>query len=465
MLTLRKTGKFSWKFSYVLILLVVLAISYSTLITHLTKEKIRTDSFIIYTSGWLLKNGNNPYIRTKDTPAINPSEHRKTIPNLSPPFATMVVSIASNWLKETQLELAVRLLNIITNLLAIFLLVNYFFQQNKLFIFLAITLLDFAFMGTIYSFSFGEISLFLNLLLILSMLFYHKNKDVYAGSVLGFAANIKLFFGIFVFLYLAQKRPKALTGFIITASTLAITPIIIYGFSLYLGYFKTLSEIDWYPVNLNASYLGMLCRIFGDANARFHSIFNLPTMTYTLYYSICTYYIYLIFNITKKLKNNAAKSYAFVITSMLLLSPLGWYYYFPLLLLGFIDYFKSIQQRKNYLIYLFAFLVILLVLNMPYGMQRTDTTSLLFQLTIGSYLFVCLLGFHIAQLCLLKSTEQTPTQSQKPTLLSNNLFILVFSAIFLISTSVGLFRFTKTKPNNTIHTNSNQQTNLLLNLN
>lgn len=457
---------FSWKYVYAITLLVVLTICYTHIIHKIQQEKIRTDSFIIYTSAWLANQGKNPYLRTDDTPLINPSKQTTTIPNLSPPFATMCVSVISRWLSEPEFSLGIRLLNTLTSLIAIFLLTNFFFQKQFLLNFLNLTLLSFAFMGTVYSFSFGEISLLLNFILICSMILYHKNKQMSAGALLGFAVNIKLFFGLFILLYLAQKKHKALLSFVITSLVLAAIPIIIYGLAPYLGYIKALSEVDWYSANLNASYFGMLNRIFGDTQARFQSIWHMPILTKIFYYLICLAYIPFIIKTCRKLNSQPALAYGFITTCMLLLSPLGWYYYFPLLISGLIIYFKQIQENKNYLAYLLLLVVILLVLNIPYGMQKSDQTSLLFQLTMGSYLFFCLLIFHFAQWKLINKNNlySNNPNTSKQALLSNNLLTLVFSAVFLISTSVGLLKFfypSNTRPN--MNSNKNQNNHLTLN--
>ena len=451
--------KTSGHFCFFMIMLSLLGVCYASLITYLTHKKVYNDTSLIFISSYLLNRGENPYMLTPELKQYVAKKQqakakntepdltlgiveKTTIPNLSPPFATMLVSFFSRFISEQQFSLGIKLLCIIGELVALYFLSQRYFQHQKWFAYFSFILINFSFMGTVYNISFGEIALLLNFLLIVSTLCYEKKKDFSAGILLAFAANIKLFFAIFLLLFLAQKRYRALCSFILAGIFFATLPFYCYGLVPYQGYLKALSELYWYPVNWNASYLGILSRIFGDKANYYHSLFQFPVITFIIYYGLVAGYAVFIFKFCQALKDNVIQAVALLVPCMLLLSPLGWYYYFPLLILSFLHLFKKIQQKKNYLIYVFSFLTLLLVINFPVGVQMKHSISLAFQLTIGSYLFACLFLFHCMQLhCCLKDKRIISIEETKQRLLSKNILMLIFTVIFSVSTAVGFWLF------------------------
>lgn len=465
------------KIVYVLVLLFALISSYITLICYITKNKLYTDTALIYASSYLLNKGDNPYILPKNLKQLLDNKHEKihfyaekegtkladkklklnqtTLSNLSPPFATMIVSVFSRNMSEQHFSLLIKIFNIIANLIALYFLAYYFFKKQKYYAYLCLVLMSFAFMGTIYSFTFGEISLVLTFLLISSCFLYQNKRDLSAGAVLSFAVNLKLFFGLFIILFIAQKRYKSLMSFILLSVLFGSLPLFFYGIAPYLGYLKALSEIYWYPVNWNASYFAILTRIFGDGSGLFPSLWNVSALTHVTYYLIFICYVLFIYKFCRKLKNDSTQAFALIIPCMLLLSPLGWYYYFPLLTLSFVHFFQKIKGDSNYLAYLFIFLSLLLVLNLPVGVQTNNFVSLAYQLTSGSYFFFCLFIFHIVQsyYCLVGSKKHAELQfksKREDGVLSQNLMLLLLSVIFITPTSVGLFDFVVHKPENKV---------------
>lgn len=454
---------------YLFVLLFALTSSYIALIGFLTKHKVYTDTALIYISSYVLNQGNNPYDLPDNLKELLHKKHlaraekqdkasvkktapvkQTTIANLSPPFATMLVSVFSRFMTEQQFSLGIKIFNILANLLALYLLANMLFAKQKWRAYLSLLLMDFGFMATVYSFTFGEVSLLFNCVLITSCIFYKNKKDKTAGIILAFAANIKLFFGLFCLLFLAQKRYKALASFVLTGLVFALLPLFIYGLEPYFGYLKALSEVYWYPINWNASYLAILSRIFGDAANHFQSLWHMPMLTHGIYYFIFAIYTVFIYFFCRKLKHDALSSFALFIPCMLLLSPLGWYYYFPLLTLSLVHYFKKIQESAAYLYYLFFLLALLLVLNFPVGVQTKSATTVGFQLGYGSYYFYCLFMFHLVQcFCYLKASNNPNVNSklnQNLNLVSENMLVLLFSVIFIFTTSIGLLDFVRHKP-------------------
>lgn len=408
-----------------------LVFAYAHLISLMEKKKLSSDSIIFYTSGSLLQLGENPYLRPVYMAPLNPNhDHLTTIPNLCPPFTTMLFGIAAKWTSLSQFSWGLQFLNVVAGLIAVFLIAQYFFRKRRTaFIFLVVLL--FSFVPSLFSILLVEPTFLINLLVVASFIFYKNKKDATCGALLGIAINIKLFLGLFILLFLAQKRYRALISFLVSLIILALIPLFIYGPFVYGGYITALSEVDWYPVNLNASYFGMLCRIFGGGDVRlFDSIWNYPAVTYIVYYLIGAAYIPILFKLCRRLERRPARAYSVFITSMLILSPLGWYYCLPLLLFSFIVYCVEAQEKKYVWIYWVLLALIILLFNLPFITIPEKTASLLYQLGVKSLLFVGLFLFHLAQLIL--SRDQSKQHHSMP----NYKLLLIFGFFFFASSLV-----------------------------
>lgn len=416
-----------------LVIFLMIIFIYASIISYFARHEIITDSKLMHISVRLAGAGKNPYLKDDEAKALWPCSHSPYIHNLSPPSAILMATPFMLHLDYRHSYALVLTICCFANLLAIGLLARRFFQQNWWQAFLAIAIMDYAFMFSIYNLTFGDIALGLNALLIFSFLALEKKQPMLSGLFLGIAVNLKLFFGLFFIFLLAKKNYAALCYFGLFASLIAAASFYLYGIETYLTYIGTLHHIDWYGFNWNASYYGFLSRLFYNPSEKITTIFHLPFMVTYPYYALLAAYCFIIVAVCKKLNNNLPLNISFIITCMLLLSPLGWAYYFPCLLLCFIVVFKEIQTEHHYLAYFFSMLMILFVMALPFNLQIGYHLNIIQQQTWGNILFIALLSFHLLILHLIYFSRK-----QRPTLISPRFLNLLFSTIFIIATGCGL---------------------------
>lgn len=424
-----------------LLFILILAFGYSLELGYLFVQQMQTDERVLYISGWLLDHGRDPYYNPQVAQVLYPGTQREFLLNLNLPFVTMLVAISSKLVSAPSFSIIFWSSNLLAGLLSIWLLVQYFSRQYRLLIFLSLTAFAFASVSSICSVIYGSFALILSFLFICSFILYDKKMYGLAGAVLGLAFSIKLFFGLFIFLFLAQKRYRAFAGFVLCALLTALIPLLWYGFFPYVSFFKLLRTVDWYAISWNASYYGVLCRIFGDPTGKFESVWSLSFLSQALYYVIFFSYVVLIVRISTRLKSRADYSYSIVVISALLLSPLGWFYYFPLLLLGLVSYLREIQYRSNFYIYFLVITIFLLCVNMPFGMNPAKEASLTFQLTMANYLFIALMVYHLVQIYLFCCSKEV-LQHDGSHFTNYKLWIMVFSVLFFMP-AIYIFIFNK----------------------
>lgn len=412
---------------------LTIAFIYANIIGHFSQYSIITDSKLMHLSVQLAHSGNNPYLKDEQAKILWPCAHSAYLYNLSPPAAILIATPLMQYLDYGHSYALVMTLCCITNLVALAMLAYRFFREHWFNAFLVIAIMDYAFMFSIYNLTFGDIALGLNALIIFIFLALEKHKPTLSGLLLGIAVNLKLFFGLFFIFLLAKKEYAALCYSIFFAALISIVALYFYGPDAYASYTAVLHHIDWYGFNWNASYYGFLSRLFYNPSEKIATVFHVPLMVTYVYNALLAVYTWLIFAVCRRLKNNFPLNMSFIITTMLLLSPLGWAYYFPFLLLCFIVVFKEIQTERHYLFYLFVMLSILFVIALPFNLQNGYSLSIIQQQTYGNIFFGALFSFHLLILHLIYYSKK-----QKTELISTRLLYLLFSTIFLISTGAGL---------------------------
>jgi len=106
-----------------------------------------------------------------------------------------------------------------------------------------------------------------------------------------------------------------------------------------------MQSVYWYASSWNASFLGFFVRLFGgyDINT---PLISLPIISYPLYFltALATLFgliKFILRNPNLSFIDKTDQDFSIVIICMLLLSPLGWLYYFPFLCIAFITLSKA----------------------------------------------------------------------------------------------------------------------------
>ncbi|MBI5926094.1 MAG: DUF2029 domain-containing protein [Aquabacterium sp.] len=329
-----------------------------------TEDPTATDFYKFYLSAERLKTGESPYwklpprlnkgdpceeknrwtqlqnqkpVNENDIKSFNPSSSCLH-PNLNPPiFGLVILPLSSVPFKLAWWIWAS--LSTISGIFAMWLLGKRHTTSKashlKKTAWLCIAL--FLYYPTYCNFAYGQVTLFLLLPLTLSWLALERNQPLRAGAWLGIATAFKPIFALFIVSLLASRKPRAAASLISTTCVISFAGLLWLGGPVHADYALALRDITWTTSNWNASLTGFFARIFGGAE-------NPPWLhppllgdAATTFFSLLI--IFMLFGAIKQTKplghaERAAHVYALTIPALILISPLGWIYYFPLLTLS-----------------------------------------------------------------------------------------------------------------------------------
>lgn len=247
------------------------------------------------------------------------------------------------------------------------------FQKQQLNYVLGFFLAFFVYYPTFTNMQFGQVTLFLMPLITGAWLAARQKNYYWLGILLGIAASIKPFIGLFFLYLLIRCEWRALACFLITLFICSLLASIVFGYHSYIDYFYVLQSVNWYSASWNDSLLGFLLRLFGGKEIN-TPLISLPWLTYKLYYLIeillLGMYIKFIWPIKKiNLQKKLDIDFSLTIVVMLLLSPLAWLYYFPFLIIPFIVLLQLAKEHQSINLYLASCFGILLS-----GISHLSTT-------------------------------------------------------------------------------------------
>lgn len=193
-------------------------------------------------------------------------------------------------------------------------------------------------------FAYGQVTGLLLLFLASAWVLARSQHDVSAGVFIGLACAVKLFCGLFLIYFLCLKRYRVVVVALVIITGTVLAGLMVFGWPAYMAYHSTLDSIGWYAASWNISFRGFFTRLFSGAEKNI-PIVSAPFLVNGLT-GICTLALmgYLIYTWRKWGEARFDLGYALVMVAMLLLSPLGWVYYFPLLL---IPYFVMISEGNG----------------------------------------------------------------------------------------------------------------------
>jgi hypothetical protein len=195
----------------------------------------------------------------------------------------------------------------------------------------------FAYFPVSANFLYGQMGFFIFLPITLSWRALRAGREQAGGAWLGLAVGLKPFTGLLLPLLLLNGRWRATLA---AAGSLALNLIaggLAGGFDAYVEYTRALGSVTWFGASWNASFQGFFMRILGGAENT--PWMDLPWLAMGL--TVC-------FNLTviailawlawrsrrQHPEFSADLVFATALPAMLLVSPLGWLYYMPVLILS-----------------------------------------------------------------------------------------------------------------------------------
>lgn len=328
--------------------------------------------------------------------------------NLNPPFVAILMTPFSLLNYPTSFFIW-SICSLTLAIISTILIVNVFFHsQKRTILYLGSAALVCAYFPTFANIKCGQIGALLFFLITLGWIFFREQKTPLAGIFLGIAFSIKLFVGLFLILFLIRKEWAILRIFLATALGCILISLLIFNPETYFNYSHVFGKIQWYSASWNASLLGFFSRLFGYQNEQNIALINLPKLTPIFYFFsvILLFFSFVFFRKKQTLSreitsasNDLAISYTIV--AMLLISPLGWIYYFSVLFIPFAIIFYW-NQRLFHLPWLnFLLAAAIFFSSAPYLLlkpgQITDPQNIFLQSGIYFYALCLLMGliFHL----------------------------------------------------------------------
>lgn len=243
---------------------------------------------------------------------------------------------------------------------------------------------------------YGQVTFFMLLCLVLSWLALRQNAEIKAGIWLGLCASIKPFIGVFFVALLILKAWKVLVSSGLTMFILFLVGGLVTGFGAYEEYFNKLGSITWHSSHWNASFTGFFYRLLGGSNSE--PWIYAPEFAKALI-NICSVLtmIILMTAVVRLSKLNQADRadclYMLLIPIMLILSPLGWIYYFPFIFISILMALKLTKSFENKNIYRLLIMLFLALTIKPNPFLAADyiNTPVVWFWDAGAYFYALLL--------------------------------------------------------------------------
>jgi len=182
----------------------------------------------------------------------------------------------------------------------------------------------------------SQLGLVLALVAALTFLLVAENRWTAAGVVLGLAAGLKVFFGIFAILFLLTRRWRALAGFgAAFLGTLVLGGLMV-GWETYPAWARLLGTVDWHSWSWNVSIFGTSTRLLGSSVSpglvRAGSPVGLVMGTIAVAALAVGYGFLVVRRASGGDQGRAGLAVSLTFILMIVLSPLGWLYYLPALI-------------------------------------------------------------------------------------------------------------------------------------
>jgi hypothetical protein len=226
-----------------------------------------------------------------------------------------------------------------------------------------------------------------------------------AAVVLGILASLKPFLLVSVPLLLATRRWRAAGVTLAAAASSYAVGLAVFGWQAFHLWLVGLGSITWSKSVLNASLFGALERAFTDRPApawNLASIANIPALVYPLWILASAVILSASTRTVLRAPSSAGRVdllYALTVIVALLVSPVGWIYYFclfvgPVLALAVTDRWWRTFRRRRLLLACFSPSLLaapsLLAVGQPNGLLSVTLGSLYFWSLLALWICVVL---------------------------------------------------------------------------
>ncbi len=354
----------------------------------------------IYSPIYFVKNK----LSTTTHPNNHPSTHSKILKlggNLNPPFFTLI-SFPLAYLSYAHALLLWTLLSVMVGALGILLLQQKLdAQASSLGCALLVLIGLFSYYPSFLNLQFGQLSLLLLPLLVCGWRAARQKKTMSAAIYLALASSLKPFIGLFLFYFLMRKEWRGLCAFLLTLFGCGLIAALFFGFDSYVTYYHTCQQIKWAACNWNVSIYGFLLRLVGGNESNIALLLlPVPDLITILYPLLAGIFLVAViqflrptFDIPANAKQKIDLDFSIIITAMLLLSPLGWLYYFPLLSIPLLILWQWAKTGIYPIVLSIVIMICIFFSNIPISLLDSHQihTNNVLQVFIGSSLYFLVL--------------------------------------------------------------------------
>jgi len=343
-------------------ILVIQAVIFSLIITvylsainPLSRFPQSTDFFKFYSSAKLFWSGENIYklipLATPLTVLIESATNSHKItnlhPNLNSPFHTLCISLFGLLDFHTAFMLW-SIFSLCCGLAAIALFYKKIINSDVNLIYLLnIWIIILLYFPTWINFRLGQFALVLLFLIAIAWKTSKDGNDVSAGIILGLATALKLYFGIFIILFILYRRWRLIFCLFGTFLICNILSVVVFTLPTYKNFLSLLQNMPWYAGSWNASFMGFFTRMFGGSLNT--PLANLPWLARTLSLVLSLALLGWIIRLAQPFSHRLTSDrfdlvFSLALVAMLLISPYGWLYYFPILIFPMMVAWRTVEK-------------------------------------------------------------------------------------------------------------------------
>ena len=360
-------------------LTVLLIVTYTLLFYLVFTHQYRLDFSPFYSASQAFFQGDNPYqvLFTNYFPTV-----KKLSVNLNPPFVLWLFRPFSILPYDVAVVIW-SILSFVSGLIGAGIAFYYAFptlrHQRPYWVLYVLYLTSYA---TLMNTMIAQVGTWILFFVMAGYHFYKTNRDGYAGVLWGLLIAIKLFPGLLFFYVLIERRYRVFIIMLTCVLLLSMLPILVGGFAIYSHYFSMLSRVLWYGDSWNASLYGYIFRLFVDGKQ--HLLIAKIVYVPCFFAVMAGYIRSLLFFQRSTHIASEHQGFCLTIVCMLLLSPFGWLYYFPLLTFPLAVLWVRILTKQRLFVWLTAWFFI----NFPMDYVRaTNMSSMISKLGIYSFHF------------------------------------------------------------------------------
>lgn len=329
------------------------------LVDSRAQQPYLTDFVLLYASGLQLFHGADVYATLPmdvlaPIPAGIEAPDRAMHSNLNPPLAVLLMSPLS-LLTYGQAFWTWWIISLGCVFASAWLLASGFATgERRIRWSIGILVLLLAYTPTWIAFYIGQTTFLVFLLLVAGWRATRAGQERSAAIILGTALAIKPFVGMLLIFFAAHRRWRLLAWYAGGFIAVNLIAAAIMGPHTFVRYLQALKGVNWHAVDLNASLFGFLTRLSGSSGGQ--PLAEGYEWLLVLGYAIAAFLAASLVLMVVRLPEWPSRrgidiGYAYSIVLMLLISPLGWVYYFPMLFLCILVVFlrsQSLPSRRYF---------------------------------------------------------------------------------------------------------------------